>query len=97
MKRKLPAIWLAFGLVLIGFHFLQGRKIEARETAEFIRQAATQAELNGKHEVALSKFTEALKVAEPEIMRGVSKGVLAKNTASRKISRLSARVRSLKA
>jgi small subunit ribosomal protein S20 len=40
---------------------------------------------------------EALKVAEPEIMRGVSKGVLAKNTASRKISRLSARVRSLKA
>ena len=64
MKRNLPAIWLAFGLVLIGFHFLQGRKIEARETAEFIRQAATQAELNGKHEVALSKFTEALKVAE---------------------------------
>ncbi len=40
---------------------------------------------------------EALKVAEPEIMRGVSKGVLAKNTASRKISRLNARVRSLKA
>lgn len=40
---------------------------------------------------------EALKAAEPEIMRGVSKGVLAKNTASRKISRLSARVRSLKA
>ncbi|MEN3975481.1 30S ribosomal protein S20 [Emcibacter sp. SYSU 3D8] len=39
----------------------------------------------------------ALKAAEPEIMRGVSKGVLAKNTASRKISRLSARVRSLKA
>jgi hypothetical protein len=64
MKRNLPAIWLALGLVLIGFHFLQGRKIEARETAEFIRQAATQAELNGKHEVALSKFTEALKSAE---------------------------------
>lgn len=40
---------------------------------------------------------EALKIAEPEIMRGVSKGVLAKNTASRKISRLNARVRSLKA
>lgn len=40
---------------------------------------------------------EALKAAEPEIMRGVSKGVLAKNTASRKISRLNARVRSLKA
>jgi small subunit ribosomal protein S20 len=39
----------------------------------------------------------ALKVAEPEIMRGVSKGVLAKNTASRKISRLSQAVRALKA
>lgn len=64
MKRNLPAIWLALGLVLIGFHFLQGRKIEARETADLIREAATQAELNGKHEVALSKFTEALKVAE---------------------------------
>jgi hypothetical protein len=64
MKRHLPAIWLALGLVLIGFHFLQGRKIEARETADLIREAATQAELNGKHEVALSKFTEALKVAE---------------------------------
>lgn len=44
-----------------------------------------------------SAAAEALKIAEPEIMRGVSKGVLAKNTASRKISRLSARVRSLKA
>jgi small subunit ribosomal protein S20 len=40
---------------------------------------------------------EALKAAEPEIMRGVSKGVLAKNTASRKISRLSQRLRTLKA
>ncbi len=41
--------------------------------------------------------TEALKLAEPEIMRGVSKGVLAKNTASRKISRLNHRLRALKA
>jgi small subunit ribosomal protein S20 len=40
---------------------------------------------------------EALKLAEPEVMRGVSKGVLAKNTASRKISRLSQRIRTLKA
>jgi len=37
----------------------------------------------------------ALKVAEPEIMRGVTKGVIAKNTASRKVSRLSARVKAL--
>ena len=35
---------------------------------------------------------EALRQAQPEIMRGVSKGVLHKNTASRKISRLAGRV-----
>ena len=37
----------------------------------------------------------ALKDAQPELMRGVSKGVLHKNTASRKMSRLSARVKSV--
>jgi small subunit ribosomal protein S20 len=35
----------------------------------------------------------ALKEAQPEIMRGVTKGVLHKNTASRKVSRLAARVK----
>lgn len=38
---------------------------------------------------------EALQSAQPEIMRGVSKGIYHKNTASRKISRLSARVKAL--
>ncbi len=38
---------------------------------------------------------EALRQAEPEIMRGVSKGVLKLGTASRKVSRLSARVKAL--
>jgi small subunit ribosomal protein S20 len=37
----------------------------------------------------------ALKAAQPELMRGVTKGVFHKNTASRKISRLAARVKSL--
>lgn len=37
----------------------------------------------------------ALKVAQPELMRGVTKGVYHKNTASRKMSRLSARVKTL--
>ncbi len=37
----------------------------------------------------------ALKQAEPEIARGVTKGVLHKNTAARKISRLSQRVKKL--
>lgn len=35
---------------------------------------------------------EALRAAQPEVMRGVSKGVLRKNTASRKIGRLAVRV-----
>ena len=34
----------------------------------------------------------ALRAAEPEIMRGVTKGILHKNTASRKVSRLSHRI-----
>ena len=38
---------------------------------------------------------EALKAAQPELARGVTKGVLHKNTVSRKISRLASRVKSL--
>ena len=37
----------------------------------------------------------ALQAAQPEIMRGVTKGVFHKNTASRKVSRLSSRVKSM--
>lgn len=37
----------------------------------------------------------ALRAAQPELMRGVTKGVFHKNTAARKISRLSARVKTL--
>jgi small subunit ribosomal protein S20 len=37
----------------------------------------------------------ALKAAEPEIMRGVSKGILHKNTGARKVSRLTHRVAKL--
>lgn len=37
----------------------------------------------------------ALKDAQPEIMRAVSKGVMHRNTSARKISRLSARVKAL--
>lgn len=38
---------------------------------------------------------DALKAAQPELMRGVTKGVVHKNTAARKISRLSARVKGM--
>jgi len=37
----------------------------------------------------------ALRLAEPEVARGVSKGVLHRNTAARKISRLSHRVHAI--
>ena len=39
----------------------------------------------------------ALLAAQPELMRGVTKGVVHKNTAARKMSRLSARVKELSA
>ncbi|MBS0982734.1 30S ribosomal protein S20 [Gluconobacter cerinus] len=38
---------------------------------------------------------EAYKVAQPEMQRAAGKGVVAKNTISRKLSRLSARIKSL--
>lgn len=37
----------------------------------------------------------ALRAVQPELMRGVTKGVFHKNTAARKMSRLSARVKAL--
>ena len=40
---------------------------------------------------------EALKAAQPEIHRAATKGVLHRNTASRKVSRLAARVKALTA
>ena len=39
--------------------------------------------------------TKALRAAQPELMRGVTKGVMHKKTASRKMSRLSARVNAI--
>ncbi len=47
---------------------------------------------SGNYEAAKT----ALKTAQPAIARGADKGVLHKKTASRKLSRLSARVKSLK-
>ncbi|WOI56212.1 30S ribosomal protein S20 [Palleronia sp. LCG004] len=39
--------------------------------------------------------TTALRLAQPELMRGVTKGVFHQNTASRKMSRLASRVKAL--
>jgi small subunit ribosomal protein S20 len=42
-----------------------------------------------------SAATAALKAAEPELMRAASKGAMHRNTASRKVARLSARVKAI--
>jgi small subunit ribosomal protein S20 len=76
-----------------------------------IRRNERRAEINGnrlsrirtfvkKVEAALdggdkTEAAEALKAAQPELARGVARGVLHKNTAARKISRLTKRVASL--
>lgn len=48
---------------------------------------------SGDHAAA----TAAFHAAQPELMRAASKGVVHANTASRKVSRLNARVKALKA
>lgn len=76
-----------------------------------IRRNERRAEVNGarvsrirtfvkKVELALATgdkdaASTALLAAQPEMMRGVSKGVMHKNTVSRKISRLTKRVAAL--
>ena len=42
-----------------------------------------------------SAAQSALRVAQPELMRGVTRGIVHRNTAARKMSRLSARVKAL--
>lgn len=58
----------------------------------FIRKVEEAIEAGNK-DAALA----ALRAAQPEIMRGASKGVLHRNTASRKISRLHHRINALPA
>ncbi|RXZ64433.1 30S ribosomal protein S20 [Pelagerythrobacter rhizovicinus] len=76
-----------------------------------IRRNAHRAEINGARISRIRSFlkkvetaiaggdkaaaAEALKTAQPELARGVARGVLHKNTAARKMSRLSKRVASL--
>ena len=56
----------------------------------FVKKVETAIESGNKAEAA-----EAFKAAQPEMMRGASKGVLHKNTVSRKLSRLSAAIKAL--
>ena len=58
----------------------------------FIRKVE-EANAGGKHDEAVA----ALKAAEPEIARSSQKGIVHANVAARKVSRLNARVKALKA
>ena len=54
----------------------------------FVRKVE-EAIAGGDKKVAETAFREA----QPELMRGVNKGIMHRNTVSRKLSRLSARIR----
>ncbi|MEK9692827.1 MAG: 30S ribosomal protein S20 [Rhodospirillaceae bacterium] len=76
-----------------------------------MRQAARKTEVNRARKSRIRTFIKkidlalqagdksgaelALKLAQPEIMRGVTRGIIHKNTAARKISRMSARIQAL--
>ena len=77
----------------------RGRQIERRTEVNKARKSRIRTFLKkvdealetGEEKLAL----DALKNAQPELMRGVSKGLMHKNTAARKMSRLSSRVKSM--
>ena len=79
----------------------RARQAERRTAVNKARRSRIRTFLRRVEEAIASgdaaKAAEALKSAQPEVMRGVTKGVLHKNTASRKISRLSNRVKALNA
>jgi small subunit ribosomal protein S20 len=77
----------------------RARQIERRTAVNKARRSRIRTYIRKVEEAIASgdapAASEALRSAQPEIMRGVSRGVLHKNTASRKVSRLAARVKSL--
>lgn len=77
------------------------RKIAARTAVNKSRRSRVRTFIRKVEEAILAGDKAAAQAAfvaaEPELMRAASKGVLHKNTASRKVSRLSKRVRSLTA
>ena len=77
----------------------RARQAERRTDVNKIRRTRIRTFLRKVEEAIaggdMATAASALKSAQPEIMRGVTKGILHKNTASRKVSRLSARVKAL--
>ena len=77
----------------------RARQMVARQTVNKARRSRIRTFLR-KVEKAIasgdkSAASVALQAAQPELMRGVSKGIMHKNTAARKMSRLSARVKAI--
>ena len=77
----------------------RARQSEARADINKARRSRIRTFLR-KVEEALSAGNQdaaavALKLAQPELARGITKGVLHKNTVARKMSRLTLRVRGL--
>jgi small subunit ribosomal protein S20 len=77
------------------------RKIAARTEINKSRRSRVRTFLRKVEDALLSGDKEAasvaFKAAEPELMRAASKGVVHKNTAARKVSRLAAGVKALNA
>lgn len=82
-----------------------------RSAKKMVRKIATRTEVNTARRSRVRSFIRkveeaiaagdqdaaktALREAQPEIMRATTKGVMHKNTSSRKVSRLSARVKAM--
>ncbi|EBA13815.1 30S ribosomal protein S20 [Roseobacter sp. CCS2] len=77
----------------------RARQNEARFAVNKMRRSRIRTYLRAVEEAIASgdqkAAAAALKVAQPELMRGVTKGVMHKNTAARKMSRLSSRVKAI--
>lgn len=77
------------------------RKIAARTEVNKTRRSRMRSFVRKFEEAVASgdksAATEAFKAVEPEIMRAAIKGIVHKNTASRKVSRLAARLKSIDA
>ena len=79
----------------------RARQAEARYAINKARRSRIRTYLRKVEEAIASgdqaAAADALKNAQPELDRGVSKGVLHKNTVARKMSRLAARVKAVAA
>ena len=77
----------------------RARQIERRTAVNKARKSRIRTFLRAVEEAIASgdkaAATTALRAAQPELMRGVTKGIFHKNTASRKVSRLASRVKAL--